>query len=100
MVTKNYAGALAAGVLVLLTLASCGTGRPDIDELATALQKPDSIVPVTAERADCVAQVLHDSNVSDETLKAITEGDANYSASGDEQNTLTQALAEAQTACV
>ena len=100
MVTKNYAHRAIAGTMVLLAIAACGAGRPDIDELATALQKPDSIVPVTAEQADCVAQVLHDSDVSDETLTAIAENDAEYSASSDEQNALTQAITEAQTACV
>ena len=100
MVTKNYAHRAIAGTMVLLAIAACGAGRPDIDELATALQKPDSIVPVTAEQADCVAQVLHDSDVSDETLTAIAENDADYSASSDEQNALTQAITEAQTACV
>ena len=59
-----------------------------------------SVVPVTTEQADCVAQVLHDSDVSDETLTAIAENDADYSATSDEQNTLTQAITEAQTACV
>ena len=100
MATRNYAGRLATGTLVLLALVACGVGRPDIDELASALQKPGSIIPVAAEQADCVAQVLHDSDVSDETLTAIAENDADYSASSDEQNTLTQAITQAQTACV
>lgn len=100
MATKNYIGRSAVVSCIMLTLASCGVGRPDIEELASALQKPESIVPVTAERADCVAQVLHDSDLSDETLEAIAEGNSDYSASSDEQNALTQALAEAQSACV
>ena len=100
MATKNYAYRAIVGTLVLLTVTACGAGRPDIDELATALQKPGSIIPVTAEQADCVAQVLHDSDVSDETLTAIAENDSDYSASSDEQNTLTQAITQAQTSCV
>lgn len=99
MTTKNHALGATIGITVLLTATACGVGRPDIDDLTSALKKQDSIVPVTADRAECFAQVLHDSDLSDETLTAIAENDSDYSASSDEQNTLTRAIAQAQTAC-
>ena len=87
-------------LVALLILGGCGAARPDLDDLSSALVRPSSIAPTTPEKADCTAQVLLDSDVSDETLAAIVEGDADYSGTTEEQSRLTQALTDAQARCV
>ncbi|MFT4188417.1 MAG: hypothetical protein QM621_07520 [Aeromicrobium sp.] len=62
-----------AAVALLATTAACGS-RPSADELADALQEQAGHL-VTPEATDCMAQALVDSDVSDETLRQIADGD-------------------------
>ncbi|KQY57068.1 MULTISPECIES: hypothetical protein [unclassified Nocardioides] len=72
----------ALAVLLLITLAGCG-GRPSEDDLADALQDKDnnffgylgarSFAEADDEVIDCMAKVLHDSDISDEGLELIAD---------------------------
>jgi hypothetical protein len=70
---------------LLVVLAGCGGGRPSADELATALGDRSNPAAVafggtgaSAELLDCVAEALHDSDLSDRALRAIVDGDERY----------------------
>jgi hypothetical protein len=72
------------GAALVAALTGCGLGgRPSEDELADALRDPTNFLTVsgiTTDRAtiDCLAEALHDSDVSDETLQAIVDNDATH----------------------
>lgn len=59
--------------VVLGLVTGCGTDRPSEDELAEALVRPNAVVPIPKGSERCVAKVLEDSELSDGTLRAITE---------------------------
>jgi len=92
----KFAAALAGSALLLT--AACGGGgggdRPSTADLTKALSKgSDSVFgsalsSVPADAMKCIAKVLHDSKLSDKTLKAIVDGDADYKGSKSEENVL------------
>jgi hypothetical protein len=75
---------------LLAVLAACGGGgggRPSTDDLAKALNDHGNKVAAQFTGAfsdagsgtiDCIAKVLHDSKVSDGSLKAIVDGNEDY----------------------
>lgn len=79
----------ALGAAVLLTTAGCGGGgRPSPDEISASLQQEartgqDAIVKESIDKqaADCMAQVLHRSTLSDAALRALVDGTKDYDAS-------------------
>lgn len=81
---------VAATSVLTLTAACGGDGRPSAGELSDALTSEDSVFGTAfPERsADCVAEVLVDSDLSDDTLNAIVEGDEEYEGDSDEQAAL------------
>ncbi|GGF33362.1 hypothetical protein GCM10011519_03510 [Marmoricola endophyticus] len=76
------AGVLGATTLVLVT-AACGGGRPSGDEISDTLQKGVSTsggsdVKLTEQQADCAAKVFLASDLSDEALRAVADGERGY----------------------
>ncbi|WP_028652180.1 hypothetical protein [Nocardioides halotolerans] len=79
-------------LLAVLTACGGGDGRPSTDDIAKALKDKDN--PAGAafgtsgasdEILDCVAKALHDSDLSDDALNAIVDGDEKFD--GDEDDT-------------
>jgi hypothetical protein len=91
--------ALLLTLVTTLTLSACSFSRPSVDEVAKALSSTNAVVPVPAGQANCVATVLVDSDLSDDTLKAIVTADTKYKGSTTEQNKLSETLTTAQKAC-
>ncbi len=66
-----------AGVCATLLFASaCGADRPSADELSKTLksQSTDSL-PIDDKAADCIAEKLVDSDISNDTLQDIADKD-------------------------
>lgn len=80
--TKMLATVFAVAALTLTSACGGGGGdRPSADEIATSLQGSDSLlggIPVDDEAATCLAEVLEASDLSDESLTALVEGDEDY----------------------
>ena len=83
---------LAAGVFLVAALSACGGGgRPSTGEIEDALKSDDNAMgALTAGAGDevikCVAEALHDSDLSDEALQAIVDNDEDASAEdGDDE---------------
>lgn len=80
--------AVLAATSILAVTAACGGGgdRPSADEVSEALQKNEvagSEVP--KESADCVAEAFVESDLSDEALQAIVDGEEDYDASSEDE---------------
>lgn len=101
MMRKSAASAILALALVL---SACGGGgRPSEGDIAEALKSdPDlnSSGDIPDEQIECVAEALHDSDVSDEVLQAMVDGDEDYTPSGDDQAELSRVLGEELFACL
>jgi hypothetical protein len=93
------------GVALLLALSGCLLGgRPSEDELAEALRDPTnvaSIAGITTDEAtiDCLAEALHDSDLSDESLQAIVDNDETFDGNPDDADALA-GVVTAMTACM
>ncbi len=91
---------IVAMFTLLAVLTACGGGggggRPSQDEIADAMKENAEFSSLTEgagdEVIDCLAKALHDSDLSDDALQAIVDGDEDY----DEENEDTEALADAQ----
>jgi hypothetical protein len=72
----------AAFIVAALSLSACGGGddRPSKDELAKQLTSKDNGLgaALTKKQANCVAQAILDSKISDEGMKALAKGDKDY----------------------
>ncbi|MEG9226275.1 hypothetical protein [Aeromicrobium sp. Sec7.5] len=93
--------ATTAAVSMLVLTAACGGGgdRPSADDIADAIKSDDSFSSedATDEQVDCVAKAYADSDLSDEALRALVDGDEDYDASDEDEGaveSLTPALAE------
>lgn len=73
--TKMIASALVGGS-VLLTAACGSSDRPSVSDIQNALQKHESSIPASATK--CIATVIHDSKISDGTLKKMVSGDVKF----------------------
>jgi len=89
-------------VTLLLALTACGGGeRPTTGDVAAALKDKDNEVAAQLTSAfgellddeivDCIAKVLHDSPVSDDTLQAIVDGDSDYKGSDKDSDAIRDA---------
>lgn len=93
---KRSGLALAGTLLALSTvLTACGGGTPSKDDLVSQL-KEASLDDKTAE---CVADKLLDSDLSDDELNAIADDDKS-DLDSDEVAEVTDAVAKAATDCV
>lgn len=102
--TRKLGIALAASVVLL---AGCGGAaeRPSVDEISSVLQEGGDIggqeVSFPEEQADCVAEIFHSSDISDEGLAAMVEKDEDYQASEEDEAALTDMMGnEDIAACV
>jgi hypothetical protein len=82
--------AVVLGAALLTTVSGCGGGggRPSSAEISASLQQEartgsDAILKGSIDKhaADCMGQVLHDSDLSDDALRAVVDGDEKYDAS-------------------
>jgi len=90
---------IVAMFTLLAVLTACGGsggGRPSEGDIADAMKENEEFSQLTEgagdEIVDCIAKALHDSDLSDEALQAIVDGDENY----DEEKEDAEALADAQ----
>lgn len=60
------------------TTSEPGDTRPSIDDLAAALIAEDTAGELDPSMAQCVAEVMHGSNISDEALQAAVDGNDAY----------------------
>lgn len=83
---------IAAGFAVsaLLIASACGS-RPSVDELSDTLQD----VGASEEEADCVAEVMYESDISDEGLQAIADQDEDYEPSQSDEEAAEAAQGDA-----
>jgi hypothetical protein len=79
-------------LLAVLTACGGGGGRPSADDIASALKDKDNAAGkefgasgFTDEQIDCVAKAFHDSDLSDEALQAIVDGDEDFEASNEDE---------------
>ena len=93
LMKKTMAAAAAVSMLVF-TAACGGGGRPSVDEIADAIKKDDtfSSADATDKQVDCVAKAYHDSDISDEALQALVDGDEDYDASKEDEKAAESAL--------
>jgi hypothetical protein len=91
---------------LLVVLTACGGSRPSTDDIAKALK--DKSNPAGAEFGgsdasdkiiDCIAKVLHDSDLSDKALKAIVDGKVDFTPSSDDNKAIA-GLTDDLTTCV
>jgi hypothetical protein len=94
---------------LLAVLTACGGGgRPSTDDLAKALKDKDNpagkafgAVNFDDDTIDCIAKAFHDSDLSDDVLQAIVDGDEDYKGSKDDEKIATDADFQADLAkCV
>ncbi|GAA1727734.1 hypothetical protein [Aeromicrobium alkaliterrae] len=97
---KTIALAASAG-LIVFTAACGGGGRPSVDEISEAL-KDDSTFgsdAVPDEAVDCIAEKFHESDISDEALQALIDGDEDYEESKSDRDAATE-ISDEITECV
>lgn len=81
--TKRAPKLIASAFLVVTLATACGGGgRPSQDEIADGISGTGD---VPSDVADCMAEVVHDSDLSDEAVQAIADGDEDYEPSGDDE---------------
>lgn len=87
---------LIAAAALTLSLAACGGdgGRPSQAEIKDALTSEDSVSGVDMSDmddavADCMAEAFHDSDLSDEALRALVDGDEDYEGSEEDTEAMT-----------
>jgi hypothetical protein len=69
---------MAAGAvsLIALTAACGGADRPTVDELAEQFESQSSdTIPIDADAANCMAEEVHASDLSNDTVADIANGD-------------------------
>ena len=72
----------AVAIVAALSLTACGGGsdRPSKEELSKELAKKDNVFDTkfTKKQADCIAEAIVDSKLSDKAVKALTEQDEDF----------------------
>ncbi len=91
--------AVAVAVLCLLPLAACSGGRPTTDELESGLTANTSPFPVAEQQAGCAAEILIDSDLSDDVLRAVADAEADLELSGDDASVLASLQVEVLQNC-
>ena len=97
---------LVALFTLLTVLTACGGdgGGPSVDELADAMKgndEFDTLVEGAGEDViDCLAEALHDSDLSDEALQALVDGDEDFDGDSDDEEALSKVIQEDFPKCV
>jgi hypothetical protein len=98
---------VALSAVLVLALSACGGGdgggRPSQEDIAGALNDESGPFASVASAAsdsmiDCMAKAIHDSDLSDESLQALVDGDEDFDGT-DEDRDAAQAVASDMTAC-
>ena len=99
---KRVLSAAAAAALVLTFATGCGGGggRPSVDEIADGIQGGTLGEDVTDEVATCVAKAFHDSDLSDDALQALADGDEDYKGSKEDAEAAQSVSSESITKCM
>lgn len=78
-------------LLAVLTACGGGGGRPSQDDIAKALKDKGNpagaafqTTAASDDMIDCIAKVLHDSDLSDDALQALVDGDSDYAGDKDD----------------
>lgn len=81
------AAAVSTAVLIGSLAACGGSARPSQQELADSISSGDSALgsAIPEEAADCFAKVIHESDLSDDALQAMVDGEENYDASDEDK---------------
>ena len=87
MLLRKSMASTAIVLAAILSLSACGGSdegsdakRPSIKEISSAIQAPpaEGEAVVTKEQADCMAEVLHSSKLTDDTLRKAVDTDGAY----------------------
>lgn len=91
----------AVAIVAALSLSACGGGddRPSKEDLSKTLSDKKNGAGLTKKQADCVAEAMLDSKISEKGLKAIAEGDKDFKPSAADKKAQT-AVTEDITKCV
>lgn len=95
----NKLAATMAALVLLLTSACGGGGRPSEGEVKEAFQSgmdqlgamADSAGKMTDKAAACMAKALHGSKLSDEALRAMVDKDKEFKPSKEDEKALSEA---------
>ncbi|VXB24506.1 hypothetical protein [Aeromicrobium sp. 9AM] len=72
----------AVAVVAALSLSACGGGgdRPSKGDLSKEFSKKDNVfgLKLTKKQADCIAEAIVDSKLSDKAVKALKEQDEDF----------------------
>jgi hypothetical protein len=88
-------------LLAVLTACGGGGGRPSTDDIAKALK--DEGNPAGAafgsggaadDAIDCIAKVLHDSDLSDDALQSLVDGDEGFETNKDDEEAIAKMTPE------
>ncbi len=81
------AAAVSTAVLVGSLAACGGTDRPSQDEISEALASGDSALgsAIPEEGADCFAKVIHESDLSNDAIQALVDGEEDFDASDEDK---------------
>ena len=102
--TKRILSGVATAALVLTFATGCGGGggRPSVDEVADGIQDNmgESLGgDVSDKMAKCIAKAFHDSDISDDALQAIADGDEDYDPSKEDEKALTSVSTKSVSKC-
>lgn len=91
--TRKLGFALAATVLALAGCGGGGDGRPSVDEISKVLTEGGEVqgeqFSLPGDQADCVAEALHSSEMTDEALNALVEKDDDFEPSNADEEAMT-----------
>ena len=97
----------AAAAVVVLTLSACGGGggRPSVSEIEDAITDSDNpageaFASLEDDQVTCVAEALEESELSDEALQALVDGDEDYEGSDEDEEALMNIATDEVTECV
>jgi hypothetical protein len=89
-------GLVVASAALLLTSACGGGGRPSVDDVSKSLTdgKAGGLMnlpsgTLTDKVADCLAKAIVDSDLSDDAVNALVDGDKDYKGGKDDTKAMT-----------
>lgn len=102
--------AVAVAAPLALTLVACGGDGNDeperisVEDLAASIDRGAAgdimkMPDLPDEAVDCIATVIHDSDLSDETLDALADGDQEYQGDEKEQKIFAKMVTTMQEEC-